>query len=362
MNLVLVAGARPNFIKIAPLIKAIKHSQSQGRSIDFQLVHTGQHYDYAMSKSFFDQLEIPEPDANLNVGSGTQATQTAKIMMAFEAYLQARPCDLVIVVGDVTSTMACTIVAKKMMIKVAHVEAGLRSFDMSMPEEINRLVTDSLADYMFTTTTWASDNLIKMGARADHIFFVGNTMIDNLIQNMGKLQQPDVWQRESLKSGDYYLLTLHRPSNVDSAEKLLEILSVVDRLAGTRKIIFPLHPRTRAKLEAGGFPDVAMIYEQPFSYFEFIYLVKNALCVVTDSGGIQEETTFLKVPCITMRENTERPETVEIGTNELVGSNYLKLEECIKKVESGTSKSGKIPDFWDGKASERIINKVFELF
>ncbi|CAD5299226.1 MULTISPECIES: non-hydrolyzing UDP-N-acetylglucosamine 2-epimerase [unclassified Imperialibacter] len=361
MRLVLVAGARPNFMKIAPLIKAIKKFQAERKELSFQLVHTGQHYDYAMSKSFFDQLEIPEPDANLNVGSGTQAAQTGKIMMAFEEYLTFHPCDLVIVVGDVTSTMACTIVAKKMMIKLAHVEAGLRSYDMAMPEEINRIVTDSLADYLFTTTEWASANLVKMGVPKENIFFVGNTMIDNLIQNLDKLQSPEVWNRESLSAKNYYLLTLHRPSNVDDPNNLVDILSFLSKNLKDRKIIFPVHPRTRTKLQQAGFPEGAIVYEPPFAYFEFMFLVKNAIGVITDSGGIQEETTYLKVPCITLRENTERPETIDVGTNELVGSDRKKLIECIEKIESGKSKKGAIPELWDGKAAERIITKILLL-
>jgi len=352
----IVAGARPNFMKIGPIIAAInKHNISADNTIQFRLVHTGQHYNANLSDSFFKDLNIPEPDANLEVGSGSHASQTSSIMIKFEKELLENPSDLVLVVGDVNSTMAATLVAKKMNIKVAHVEAGLRSFDMAMPEEINRLVTDVLADYFFTTTKEAGKNLEKLAAKKDHIFFVGNTMIDSLQANLLHLMIPEVFKKNGIKEKDYFLLTLHRPSNVDNLEKLDDMLRFLAKLANGKKIIFPVHPRTQLKL--GNLPGLPnnIIFTDPLPYLEFIYLVKNAMAVVTDSGGIQEETTYLKVPCLTLRENTERPETITIGSNVLLGFDKTLIMEAFENVLSGNWKKSLVPELWDGRAAERIV-------
>lgn len=356
MKITLIAGARPNFMKIAPIIRAIHESNKSGNpTIDYRLVHTGQHYDDKLSKVFFEELELPDPDVNLGAGSGTQAEQTARIMIEFEKDLIQNPTDLVVVVGDVTSTLACTIVAKKLNTKVAHVEGGIRSFDMTMPEEINRLVTDSLSDYFFTTTTIANSNLKKSGVDENRIFFVGNTMIDSLQYSLDKLRAPAIWDALHLKQMDFYVLTLHRPANVDDLNKLKGLLSVIEQSAGGKKIIFPVHPRTRNNFKRieGEFKHIVAI--EPLSYFEFIYLVKNSTGVITDSGGIQEETTVLGIPCVTLRNNTERPETISVGTNELIGEDSARLRAALVKIESGNWKSGKIPELWDGATAKRIV-------
>lgn len=361
MKLTLIAGARPNFMKIAPLIRAIKsfNQNSQTIKVDYDLVHTGQHYDDKLSKIFFEELGIPEATINLGAGSGTQAEQTGKIMVSFEAYLVANPVDLVVVVGDVTSTMACTIVAKKLGIKVAHVEAGIRSYDMSMPEEINRIVTDSLADYFFTTTEIANENLLKMGARKEQIFLVGNTMIDSLLFSLNRINPPSVWESEKLEDKKYLLLTLHRPSNVDDPEKLAKILNKIDIASLNYKIIFPIHPRTKSTYINLKNTFKNIITVDPLGYFHFIYLVKHAKGIITDSGGVQEETTYLGVPCVTLRPNTERPETVSIGSNELV--NEENLVQAVEKVISDKWKKGGIPVLWDGKTATRIVNEISRL-
>jgi UDP-N-acetylglucosamine 2-epimerase (non-hydrolysing) len=355
-KITIIAGARPNFMKIAPIIAAInRHNNKAVNPIQFRLVHTGQHYNANLSDSFFKDLDIPEPDVNLEVGSGTHAVQTAAIMVKLEQELLKNPTDLVLVVGDVNSTMAATLVAKKMNVKVAHIEAGLRSYDMTMPEEINRLVTDVLADYFFTTTVEAGENLKKLSATIDRIYFVGNTMIDSLQANLGRLISPQVFMKNDIKDKDYFLLTLHRPSNVDDIDKLDDMLRFLADLANGKTIIFPVHPRTQSKLE--GLPDLPknIIFTDPLPYLEFIYLVKNALAVVTDSGGIQEETTYLKIPCLTLRENTERPETISIGSNLLLGFDKGKIKKAFENILSGNWKKSSIPDLWDGKAAERIV-------
>jgi UDP-N-acetylglucosamine 2-epimerase (non-hydrolysing) len=362
VKITLVAGARPNFMKIAPIIRAIDSSNKAGnKMISFRLVHTGQHYDEKLSHVFFKELGLPEPDVNLGAGSGTQAEQTARIMIEFEKDLSLNPTDLVIVVGDVTSTLACTIVAKKMNTKVAHVEGGIRSFDMAMPEEINRMVTDALADYFFTTTAIANENLMKVGIGAERIFFVGNTMIDSLNFSLDKLKRPEVLNSIPEKSNGYWVLTLHRPSNVDDSEKLKALLNLIDSEAKGRVIIFPVHPRTMKTLTgfANEFKNIKPI--APLSYFEFIYLIKSSECVITDSGGIQEETTVLGIPCITLRNNTERPETVTIGTNELIGDDAAKLKQALGKITAGHWKKGSIPEKWDGHTAERIVQVLVSL-
>jgi UDP-N-acetylglucosamine 2-epimerase (non-hydrolysing) len=352
-KITLIAGARPNFMKIAPIILAIK--QHSNLSIKYRLVHTGQHFDEKMSATFFKQLNIPEPDVNLNCGGGTQAEQTAAIMIAFEKELIANPTDLVLVVGDVTSTMACSIVAKKLQIKVAHVEAGIRSFDLSMPEEINRMVTDAITDYFFTTTISAGENLKKAGIEDHRIFFVGNVMIDTLLANRSKFKKPDFWQEFNLKEKEYFVVTLHRPANVDGADKLKELMKEITGNVNGLPIIFPMHPRTAKVYKEIGIVADNLFIVDPLGYHEFNYLVECARCVITDSGGITEETTVMGVPCITLRDNTERPETVSIGTNELVGTNPKAVKPYLEKLFNGQWKKGGIPELWDGKAAERII-------
>lgn len=347
-------------MKIAPIIRALQKAKQRGSSINYRLVHTGQHYDDRLSKIFFEQLEIPSPDVNLGAGSGSQAEQTGKIMIEFEKDLLKNPSDLVVVVGDVTSTLACTIVAKKLNTKVAHVEGGIRSFDMTMPEEINRLVTDSISDYFFTTSDLANGNLAKAGVSGDRIFFVGNTMIDTLKFNLPRLIKPSFWDEYSLQSSDYFVLTLHRPSNVDSIEKFSQLIRNIDEFAGA-KIIFPVHPRTKKNLDLVEHVVENVIAIEPLSYLEFIYLIKESKGVITDSGGIQEETTVLGVPCITLRNNTERPETVSIGSNELVGEDIEGLRLAFEKIRRAQWKKSKIPPLWDGHTAERIVKIIEEL-
>ncbi len=350
-----IAGARPNFMKIAPIIKAIKLKKLQGKNIQFRLVHTGQHYDEKMSNSFFDQLNIPKPDVNLGVGSGSQAKQTSAIMIGYENLLQKKKPNICLVVGDVNSTMACAIVAKKEGVKVAHVEAGLRSYDMRMPEEINRLVTDTLTDWYFTTSNIAGENLLKSGVDEEKIFFVGNTMIDTLFENLGRLKSPSFWENSLLKKSNYLLLTLHRPSNVDVEKDLNNILNEVSKAARHLKVIFPTHPRTLGMLKHFHTLPENLVVVDPQPYLEFIFLVKNSLAVVTDSGGITEETTVLGIPCLTLRDSTERPETITIGTNELIGTNIELMKPYFDRLFKGKWKKGEIPEKWDGKASERIV-------
>ena len=355
MKITIVAGARPNFIKIAPIIKAIEKKQIEGAKISFRLVHTGQHYDRNLSDTFFQELNIPKPNANLEVKSGSQSMQTATIMVAFEQELLQNPCDLVLVVGDVNSTMACAIVAKKLNIKVTHVEAGIRSGDMTMPEEINRIVTDSITDYFFTTSIWAGENLLKYGADATNIHFVGNVMIDTLYQNLDRISAPLFWNEFNLEPKNYIILTLHRPSNVDEEQSLIQLLQGIDTMVGDKKVIFPIHPRTKAILGETKLDLKNIVFVEPQGYLNFMFLIKNSFAVITDSGGISEETTVLGIPCFTLRNNTERPETQSIGTNTLVGTSIANLNKMFGDLlQHGTRKAG-IPALWDGKASERII-------
>ncbi len=352
----LIAGARPNFMKIAPIIDALK-----GTSMDFRLVHTGQHYDRNMSGSFFDQLGIPEPHVNLVGGGGTQAEQTARIMVGYEALLLKERTDLCLVVGDVTSTLACSIAAKKLDIPVAHVEAGIRSGDRSMPEEINRMVTDSISDYFFTTTEWAGDQLRRTGVAEEQIFFVGNTMIDTLLKHRPKFIQPACWQACRLEQGNYMVMTLHRPANVDGEAQFKALLDKIIEESGDLNIVFPVHPRTRKTLEQLGVANDRLHLLDPLSYLEFNYLVERARVVVTDSGGITEETTVMGVPCITLRDNTERPETVELGTNELIGTDPEAIAPAMRRLFSGAWKKGAIPPLWDGKTAQRIAAHIRQL-
>ena len=355
MNITIVAGARPNFMKIAPIIKAIKVLQYEDTDIHYRLIHTGQHYDKTMSDSFFEQLGIPEPNNNLEAGGGTQAEQTASIMIKFEKELTNNKPDVVLVVGDVTSTMACTVTAKKLGVDVVHVEAGIRSGDMDMPEEINRIITDSICDEYFTTSILASRNLKKQNIPEEKIHFVGNTMIDTLYQNLLHLKKPACWSQYNLKANKYLVLTLHRPSNVDSAEKLQSLLSTISGYSAEIPIIFPVHPRTKKTLDNISFNKEKIILIEPQAYLEFMFLIKYAKGIVTDSGGITEEATVLNIPCITLRNSTERPETVMEGTNELAGDDLNKLQSLIIKIIKGEWKNGSIPALWDGHTAERIV-------
>ncbi len=362
MIITLIAGARPNFMKIAPIIKAIKLAQAAGKKINYRLVHTGQHYDKKMSGDFFEQLGIPEPDVNLECGGGSQAEQTAAIMVKFEKELQENRSSVVLVVGDVTSTLACTITAKKLCVDVVHVEAGIRSGDMTMPEEINRIVTDSICDHFFTTSEVANSLLRKNGVADHQIHFVGNTMIDTLYQNIDRIRKPGFWDEYKLKEHGYFLITLHRPSNVDDPEKLAAILSSIRESSSDMPIIFPVHPRTRQTIDKYKIDSKNIVMIDPQGYLEFMFLVKHAKAVITDSGGITEEATVLNIPCLTLRNSTERPETVEIGTNELIGDDLSRLKLYLKKIMEGNWKKGKVPPFWDGKTSERIIDILYSIY
>ena len=394
MHITLIAGARPNFMKIAPLIHAIKSAEAIGKDIHYSLVHTGQHYDKNMSDTFFEELNIPMPDANLGCGGGTQAEQTANIMVAFEKHLLAHPTDLVLVVGDVTSTMACSIVAKKLNTKVCHVEAGIRSWDLTMPEEINRMVTDSLADYMFTTSEIANKNLLMSGATlvnslspianyqlpalqeeqyafqriSQRVWYVGNVMIDTLLANRNRFRRPAVFNELQLTEGQYIMMTMHRPANVDEEVHLKALMEQIITNVHGLPIIFPIHPRT-AKIFYNLWGDEATLRQsfpnlhivEPMGYLEFNYMVERAKAVVTDSGGITEETTVMGVPCITLRDNTERPETCTVGTNELIGTDPAAVKPALDLLFSGQWKKGTIPALWDGHAAERIVDILLTL-
>jgi UDP-N-acetylglucosamine 2-epimerase (non-hydrolysing) len=357
----IIAGARPNFMKIAPIIHRIKARQRAGAKYGYRLVHTGQHYDAKMSGDFFLQLGIPEPDVNLEVGSGTQAEQTGAILIRYEKLLMEKRCDLCLVVGDVTSTMACSIAAQKLGVHVAHVEGGIRSGDWTMPEEINRMVTDAITNWFFTTSETANRNLIKSGVPEDRIFFVGNTMIDTLLSNMDRLRRPEFWDAHGLTPAGYFVLTLHRPANVDGAGEFSRLLQAIGQ--GTRgvPVVFPVHPRTAKTLQSlEGLPD-NFCFVDPQPYLEFNYLVKHSKAVITDSGGITEESTVMGVPCMTLRDNTERPETVTLGTNELLGTDPAALKPALDKLFAGEWKVGSIPELWDGKASDRIVDALEHL-
>lgn len=360
-KITIIAGARPNFVKIAPIVEAIKNAEAKGAEIRYRLVHTGQHYDRAMSGSFFEELGIPEPDINLECGGGTQAEQTAAIMLAFERELIAHPSDCVLVVGDVTSTMACTLVAKKLYIPVAHVEAGIRSGDMTMPEEVNRIVTDSLADYLFTTTPQAGENLRRLGLPDEKIFYVGNVMIDTLLKNRPRFKAPDIWESLHLQWHRYLVLTLHRPANVDEADKLKRTIQAITDHTHGLPVVFPIHPRTASVFRKQGIVADNLKVIDPQGYLEFNYLVQHSLAVITDSGGITEETTVMHIPCMTLRDNTERPETCTVGTNLLVGTNPDNIKPALDRLFSGQWHKGEIPELWDGHAAERIVYQLIRL-
>lgn len=353
----LIAGARPNFMKIAPIIQAIRETEG----ISFRLVHTGQHYDRNMSGSFFEQLNIPDPDVNLGAGGGTQAEQTAAIMIGYEKLLMEEKCDLCIVVGDVTSTMACAITAQKLHVKVAHVEGGIRSGDWTMPEEINRMVTDSITNYFFTTSPRANENLRKLGVGEDRIFFVGNTMIDTLLKHEPRFQRPRIWDEAGLQEKEYIVMTLHRPANVDEEQTLRSLMDEIVNSSRGIPLVFPVHPRTAKILKSLGIKADNLYYTEPLSYLEFNYLVKHSKAVITDSGGITEETTVLGVPCMTLRENTERPETITQGTNELLGVNPQAVAPAMDKLFNAEWKTGSVPEMWDGKTAGRIVDIMMEL-
>lgn len=358
----LIAGARPNFMKISPIIDAISGAAEKGKNIRFRLIHTGQHYDKNMSESFFEQLGIPQPDVNLGAGGGTQAEQTAAIMIGYEKLLmeKGKPA-LCLVVGDVTSTMACAITAQKLHVKVAHVEAGIRSGDWSMPEEINRMVTDSISNFFFTTSTVANENLRKSGIEDDRIFFVGNTMIDTLIKHRPRFQKPEVWDKIGLRAKEYLVMTLHRPANVDQEEKLKSLIQeIIDHTQGL-PLVFPVHPRTKIMLQNVGISHERLHMIDPLGYLEFNYLVEKAKAVITDSGGITEETTVMGIPCMTLRDNTERPETITQGTNELLGTDPKAIAPSMKMLFGGKWKTGQIPEKWDGNTANRIVDKLLEI-
>lgn len=354
-TLYLVAGARPNFMKIAPIVRAL---QAHG-GLGFKIIHTGQHYDREMNEVFFEELGIPQPDVFMGAGGGSHAQQTAKIMTAFEELCQASKPDAVLVVGDVNSTLACSIVAKKMCIPVAHVEAGLRSGDMTMPEEINRLVTDSISDWFFVTEPSGVEHLRREGKAESAIHYVGHVMVDNVLYQADKLAQSDAeFETSGFKRQypRYGVITLHRPSNVDSAEMMARIGGALKEIAAELPLLFPVHPRTRANLEKFGIdlgPNISLV--GPQAYMSFLNVWKDAAVVLTDSGGLQEETTALGVPCITIRENTERPVTVEEGTNVLAGTDPARIVAEVRKVLCGQGKQGRRPHLWDGKAAERIV-------
>jgi UDP-N-acetylglucosamine 2-epimerase (non-hydrolysing) len=353
-----VVGARPNFMKIAP----IAHQLALHPEVRHLLVHTGQHYDQNMSKVFFADLEIPEPDIHLGVGSGSHAQQTAKVMMAFEAVLEQEKPDLVVVVGDVNSTMAATLVASKLDVPVAHVEAGLRSFDRTMPEEINRIVTDSIADLVLTPSRDGDENLGREGVDPARIRFVGNVMIDSLLKFLPRARATRAWERYGVTPGEYALVTLHRPSNVDDRETLGGLLQLLGRIAAKLPVLFPIHPRTAKMVQEFGLApaEQALQLVEPVGYLEFIALEEGARLVLTDSGGIQEETTVLGVPCLTLRNNTERPVTVSDGTNRLVGQDPAAIWAAVTAVLEEPRGRKRVPEFWDGHAAERIVSALLE--
>ncbi len=359
-----VVGARPNFMKVAPIHRAFN---DYGDIVDHKIVHTGQHYDAEMSDAFFADLDMPQPDYFLGAGSASHAVQTAKIMVEFEKILMSARPDLIIVVGDVNSTIACSLTAVKMGIKVAHVEGGLRSFDRSMPEEINRMATDAICDYCFITEQSALENLTKQAFPADRIFFVGNTMIDSLHYASDKAKRSGIVSRLNLVPDRFVLLTIHRPSNVDGAEQLGMLLDIFEEMSADTDLVFPIHPRTRKNLEKFGLADRAgsiagLELINPLGYIEFLALMQACSFVMTDSGGIQEETTALKKPCITLRTSTERPATCEIGTNIMADPDYESIRNALSELKIRSWGHAKIPRLWDGAAAGRIaeiiVNKI----
>ncbi len=372
MKIMSIAGARPNFMKLASIVRAVeKYNGVADNPIEHCIVHTGQHYDARMSHTFFEDLNLPEPDINLGVGSGTHATQTAEIMQKFEPVLLEMHPDVLLVVGDVNSTIACTLVASKIEYSkeckrkrplLVHVEAGLRSFDRDMPEEINRILTDTLSDLLFITEEGASKNLQKEGVSSDKIHFTGNVMIDTLKQHLNKADSATIKKQFDIPK-KYGLITLHRPSNVDRKETLQPLIKCLHRISKRCHLVFPVHPRTQNNLQIMGLwqkleDNKAITLAEPLGYIDFLKLAKDASIVITDSGGIQEETTVLRVPCVTLRENTERPVTVNVGTNYLIGTDPEKIMETVGEILDGNGKKGSIPKYWDGLAGERIIGII----
>lgn len=358
-----VVGARPNFMKVAPIDRAFRKYEN----VNHLILHTGQHYDKNMSKIFFEDLELPQPSEYLGIGSGTHAEQTAKVMIEFEKIIDKVKPDLVIVVGDVNSTVACTLVSVKKGIPVAHVEAGLRSFDRTMPEEINRIVTDSISDFLFVTEKSGIDNLKKEGIADNKIYFVGNVMIDSLKYHLEKSENSKIVSDLNLEKQKYILVTLHRPSNVDDENILKQIAKMFSDLPIGYKIVFPVHPRTKKMFEEYNLTNHLNLNDrikltEPIGYLDFLSLMKNAKMVITDSGGIQEETTYLQIPCITMRKNTERPITIEVGTNILCGNDFEMIKTEAEKIAGGKNKLGNIPELWDGNAANRIAEILYNKF
>jgi UDP-N-acetylglucosamine 2-epimerase (non-hydrolysing) len=378
MKVIQVVGARPNFMKVAPLHRAIKNLAGWTSKI----VHTGQHFDAKMSDIFFTQLELPKPDFFLGIGGGSHTEVTAKIMLAFEKIVESEKPDLIIVVGDVTSTLACTLVAIKMGIPLAHVEAGLRSGDRTMPEEINRILTDSVANYLFVTEQSGLDHLKREGVPDEKVFFTGNVMIDSLVRYQEKaksssileelgLQPSDLENRREvsrLYETDYIVMTMHRPANVDTETGLKAILELIELSTAKTKVVFPIHPRTRSNMAKFGLEDTLtqnknLILTEPLGYLEFIQLMTHSKAILTDSGGIQEETTYLGIPCLTFRDSTERPITVTLGTNQLLADLNPKITfAALEEILAGHHKKGQIPPLWDGHAAERIAENLFNLF
>lgn len=361
MKIVSIVGTRPNFMKLAALASEFKKHK-----INHILVHTGQHYDFWMSKLFFDELKLPKPDINLGVGSGSYAEQIGNIITSLEKALSNENPDLVVVVGDVNSTLAGALVAKQLGVKVAHVEAGLRSFDLDMPEEINRLLTDSLSDFLFTTEESGGINLAKEGVSNDKIFFVGNVMIDTLLNHLEKSQNSRIMDELKITRGGYCILTLHRPSNVDSRGDFENIISILEKIQEKIKVVFPMHPRASKNAQLFSLSQRIkhmknLITTKPLGYLDFLCLMSNSKFVMTDSGGIQEETTVLGIPCITLRKNTERPVTVEQGTNLLVSTDKQRVvKKCLEVIDGRVTIKNRIPELWDGKAAERITKVLLK--
>lgn len=362
LKIINVVGARPNFMKIAPVIEEMRKRPDK---LEPMLVHTGQHYDEAMSDSFFADLQIPRPDINLEIGSASHAEQTARIMIAFEQVIKEHQPDWLVVVGDVNSTMAATLVAAKMLVKVAHIEAGLRSFDRTMPEEINRLVTDALADLLLTPSPDGNENLLREGIAPEKIRFVGNVMIDTLYRQLDRAKSSQILERFHLQTKNYCAMTLHRPSNVDDKQTLTGILDALNTVQERLPIIFPIHPRTRARLEEFGLTSMVekqpnLILTEPLGYLDFLQLYSNSRLVLTDSGGIQEETTALGIPCLTLRQNTERPITVTEGTNRIVGNDPQAIKREALNALDNPPMATRVPDLWDGQTARRIVDAIEE--
>jgi UDP-N-acetylglucosamine 2-epimerase (non-hydrolysing) len=356
LKIISVVGARPNFIKMAPVHKVF---QKHTGEVNHLICHTGQHFDKNMSKIFFEDLEVPKPDFYLGVSEGSHAEQTARIMIEFEKTILAEKPDLIVVYGDVNSTLACSLVASKLGIKIAHVESGLRSFDREMPEEINRIITDVLADFLFVSEPSGLINLKNEGIAENKIFFVGNVMIDSLVYYMPKIDNSQILNSLKLNKNKYILVTFHRPRNVDTKENLNKLIIFLNNLGKTRKVVFPIHPRTKKNINEFGLSGKFIsnvLTTDPIGYIDFLALSKNAELVITDSGGIQEETTFMGVQCLTVRNNTERPVTVTLGTNQQIGTDLSEVEKAATAVLSGNIKNGSIPELWDGRTAERIVN------